>query len=115
MLLATFSILFIIPCIYSQNTNEDLQGLTQKISLLQDQFDLELSNIQKLTDEVTELKNLTNSQADEIIDLKSQVENLKEITKIVTVVESCSELARHGITESRKYDLDFDGKNQGEG
>ena len=46
--------------------------------------------------------------------MKSQVQFLQEITKVVTVVESCSELSNHGIQESRNYDVDFDGKNNGE-
>ena len=85
---------------------------------MKEKFDLELSsvqaNIQVLNGKVDKLEKLTSEQADEISDLKSQNQYLQEITKIVTVVESCLELSNHGIQESRKYDVDFDGKNNGE-
>ena len=118
MFFAIFSLFFIIPSIYCENTGEDLQGLSRKITLMKEKFDLEMSsvqaNIQVLTGKVDKLERSNSEQADEITDLESQVQFLQEITKIVTVVESCSELSNHGIQESRKYDVDFDGKNNGE-
>ena len=118
MFFAIFSLFFIIPSIYFENAGEDLQGLSRKITLMKEKFDLEMSsvqaNIQVLTGKVEKLEKSNSEQADEITDLKSQVLFLQEITKIVTVVESCSELSNHGIQESRKYDVDFDGKNNGE-
>ena len=111
MFFATFSLFFfIIPSIYCENAaGENLQ-----ISLLQEQFDQEVSNVQVLTGKVNRLEKITSEQAVEINDMKSQLQYLLEITKIVTVVESCSELSNHGIQESRKYDVDFDGKNDGD-
>ena len=118
MFFAIFSLFFIIPSIYCENAGEDLQGLSRKITLIKEKFDLEMSsvqaNVQVLTGKVEKLEKSNSEQADEITDLKSQVLFLQEITKIVTVVESCSELSNHGIQESRKYDVDFDGKNNGE-
>ena len=118
MFLAIFSLFFIIPSIFCENAGEVVQGLSRKITLMKEKFDLELSsvqaNIQVLNGKVDKLEKLTSEQADEISDLKSQNQYLQEITKIVTVVESCLELSNHGIQESRKYDVDFDGKNNGE-
>ena len=118
MFFAIFSLFFIIPSIYCENAGEDVQGLSRKITLMKEKFDLEMSsvqaNIQVLTGKVDKLEKSNSEQADEITNLKSQVQFLQEITKIVTVVESCSELSNHGIQESRKYDVDFDGKNNGE-
>lgn len=119
MSFATFFLFFtIFPSIYCENAGEDLQGLSKKITLMKEKFDLEMSsvqaNIQVLTGKVDKLEKSNSEQANEITDLKSQVQFLQEITKIVTVVESCSELSNHGIQESRKYDVDFDGKNNGE-
>merc|ERR1719362_1490928 len=88
------------------------------MSLMKEKFDIEMSsvqaNVQVLTGKVDKLEKSNSEQADEITNLKSQVQFLQEITKIVTVVESCSELSNHGIQESRNYDVDFDGKNNGE-
>ena len=44
--------------------------------------------------------------------LTEELRNHKELSKLVTVTESCLELANHGITTSKEYDLDPDGINR---
>ena len=44
--------------------------------------------------------------------LTEELRNHKELSRLMTVAESCLELANHGITTSKEYDLDPDGINR---
>ena len=44
--------------------------------------------------------------------LTEELRNHKELSRLMTVTESCLELANHGITTSKEYDLDPDGVNR---
>ena len=44
--------------------------------------------------------------------LTEELRNHKELSRMMTVAESCLELANHGITTSKEYDLDPDGINR---
>ena len=44
--------------------------------------------------------------------LTEELRNHKELSRLMTVTESCLELANHGITTSKEYDLDPDGINR---
>jgi len=46
--------------------------------------------------------------------LTEELRNHKELSRLMTVAESCLELANHGITTSKEYDLDPDGVNRGQ-
>merc|ERR1712008_166250 len=46
--------------------------------------------------------------------LTEELRNHKELSRLMTVTESCLELANHGITTSKEYDLDPDGVNRGQ-
>ena len=80
MFFATFSLFFIIPSIYCENAGEDLQELSRKMSLMKEKFDIEMSsvqaNVQVLTGRVDKLEKSNSEQADEITNLKSQVQFL---------------------------------------
>ena len=44
--------------------------------------------------------------------LTEELRDHKELSRLMTVTESCLELANHGITTSKEYDLDPDGVNR---
>jgi hypothetical protein len=44
--------------------------------------------------------------------LTEELRNHKELSRLMAVTESCLELANHGITTSKEYDLDPDGINR---
>ena len=44
--------------------------------------------------------------------LTEELRDHKELSRLMTVTESCLELANHGITTSKEYDLDPDGINR---
>ena len=44
--------------------------------------------------------------------LTEELRHHKELSRLMTVTESCLELANHGITTSKEYDLDPDGVNR---
>merc|ERR1711935_980751 len=46
--------------------------------------------------------------------LTEELRNHKELSRLMTVTESCLELANHGVTTSKEYDLDPDGVNRGQ-
>ena len=46
--------------------------------------------------------------------IMEEIIEFKELTKVFTITESCSELASQGIDKSQKYLLDFDQKGIGE-
>ena len=64
--------------------------------------------------ELNSTQTTNQRQEEEIVNLKTEVEKLKQISRFTNVVESCEQLSHLGITDSGTYILDFDGKSQGQ-
>ena len=98
--------------------------LQENVNILKRTVDENQVKIQLLKDENVELKSQLNvtkvgiedlNQAKELIEedgttMNSQIKTLE----LMTVSESCLEISNHGVTESKEYDLDFDGINRGQ-
>ena len=68
--------------------------------------------IQGLATDVTELSTNFNETKTEIISMKSNVNDLEDLSKLIGA-ESCKQLGNAGLTVSKTYNLDPDGKNRG--
>ena len=68
--------------------------------------------IQGLASDVTELSTNFNFTNSEVISMKSDMNDLEDLSKL-TGAESCKQLGSAGLTVSKTYNLDPDGKNQG--
>ena len=68
--------------------------------------------IQGLALDVTELSSNFNETNTEVISMKSDMNDLEDLSKL-TGAESCKQLGSAGLTVSKTYNLDPDGKNQG--
>ena len=71
-----------------------------------DQFKKEmLAKFESMESKIEHLKIKTKALTEELRDHK-------ELSRLMTVTESCLELANHGITTSKEYDIDPDGINR---
>ena len=116
---------------FKQEMEEQIKNLKQTNFLLQENVNFlkrtvteNQVKIQVLKDENEELKSQLNAtkvgikdlnQAkglieDEVTTMNSQIKTLE----LITVSESCLEISNHGVTESKIYDLDFDGISRGQ-
>ena len=87
------------------NLENDNEALKTQIALLSDKLD---RNIVILNDTIS----TANEKDDEINTVKSDIKDLKDLSKL-SVPESCKDIADAGLTESKAYDLDPDGKGRG--
>ena len=71
-----------------------------------DQFKKEmLAKFESMESKIEHLKIKTKALTEELRDHK-------ELSRLMTVTESCLELANYGITTSKEYDIDPDGVNR---
>ena len=78
-----------------------------------DQFKSEMLTQFKSLESQIELLNVDADQCKiKTQALTEELRNHKELSRLITVAESCLELANHGITTSKEYDLDPDGINR---
>ena len=70
------------------------------------------SDVTELSTNFTETTNSINDLTTDFIAIKSDVNDLEEISKLIGV-ETCKQLGSAGFTTSKTYDLDPDGKNEG--
>ena len=61
-------------------------------------------------DKIEDLNQTNENIQTEVATINSQIQDLE----LMTVAESCLEIANHGLTISKEYDLDFDGINKGQ-
>ena len=61
-------------------------------------------------DKIEDLNQSNENIQTEVATINSQIQDLE----LMTVAESCLEIANHGLTDSKEYDLDFDGINRGQ-
>ena len=102
--------------------------LEASVQLLKDTVYKNQATIQVLEEEVEVLKhelNLTKIDTrDKFEDLNQANENIQtevavmnsqiQDLELMAVAETCLEIANHGLTVSKEYDLDFDGVNRGQ-
>ena len=65
---------------------------------------------QTLAEELSKLKNTKQ----ELDSLKLEFRDLSKIFRMMNVAETCIELGRRGLNDSKYYDLDPDGVNRGQ-
>ena len=68
--------------------------------------------IQGLASDVTELSTNFNETNTKVILMESDMSDLEDLSKLIGA-ESCKQLGNAGLTASKTYDLDPDGKNEG--
>ena len=68
--------------------------------------------IQGLASDVTELSTNFNETSTKVILMESDMTDLEDLSKLIGA-ESCKQLGNAGLTTSKTYDLDPDGKNEG--
>ena len=61
-------------------------------------------------DKIEDLNQSNENIQTEVATITSQIQDLE----LMAVAESCLEIANHGLTDSKEYDLDFDGINRGQ-
>ena len=61
-------------------------------------------------DKIEDLNQSNENIQTEVATINSQIQDLE----LMAVAESCLEIAHHGLTISKEYDLDFDGINRGQ-
>ena len=61
-------------------------------------------------DKIEDLHQTNENIQTEVAVMNTQIQDLE----LMTVSESCLEIAHHGLTISKEYDLDFDGINRGQ-
>ena len=74
------------------------EALTEELRIHKDEINT------KITEAEAKLETLDS--------LDAKFQEYVELSSLMTVVESCLELANHGITTSKEYDLDPDGINR---
>ena len=90
-----------------QLLNNTIQGLEKEVEVLK--YELNLTKIDT-GDKFEDLNQANeNIQTDEDV-INSQIQDLE----LMAVAETCLEIANHGLTVSKEYDLDFDGVNRGQ-
>ena len=96
-----------------KHTNFQLQ---ENVNILKRTVDENKVKIQILKDENVELKsqlNVTKVGVEDLNQAKGLMNSQIKTLELMTVAESCLEISNRGVTESKEYDLDFDGINRG--
>ena len=97
--------LILLYCVFIIN------GMCSDVNL--DQFKSEmLTQFKSLESQIELLKVDADQCKIKTQALTEELRNHKELSRLMTVTESCLELANHGITTSKEYDLDPDGVNR---
>ena len=92
--------------------DERIKSIEAKLENCETNVEELKSFIQGLASDVTELSTNFNETNTEVISMKSDVNDLEDLSKLIGA-ESCKQLGNAGLTASKTYDLDPDGKNQG--
>merc|ERR1711935_918900 len=108
-------------CFTQNDVQQTVSNLISRMTQMELKSSEDTTAIQTLTEAMTKLQGELNStqttnqrQEEEIVKLKTEVEKLKQVSRFTNVVESCEQLSHLGITDSGTYNLDFDGKFQGQ-